>query len=117
VQILGWQSDEKIAQYYADARAFIFAGVDDFGIAPVEAMIKGVPVLSIRAGGALEIVEEGMTGEFFDAATPEVLADGVRRLIEQENKYDKQYIINKAREFSKERFIREVKEYVDNIIN
>jgi len=115
VKILGWQSDEKTAEYYDGARAFIFAGVDDFGIAPVEAMAYGVPVLAIRKGGILEIVEEGKTGEFFDAATPEVIADGVRRLMENEREYKVENIKAKAREFGKERFIAEFRSYLEKI--
>jgi glycosyltransferase involved in cell wall biosynthesis len=117
VQILGYQTDEKIAQYYAGARAFVFAGVDDFGIAPVEAMAVGIPVLAIRRGGVRETVVEGETGEFFDAVTPEVIADGVRRLVENETNYDKQVIIDRAMEFSKERFVRELSKYIDSVIN
>ena len=116
VQILGYQTDERIAEYYAGARAFVFAGVDDFGLSPVEAMAHGVPILAIRRGGALEIVEEGKTGEFFDAATPEVIADGVRRLLENEKNYDKQAIAESAKRFNKARFIKEFEEYVNKII-
>jgi len=115
IQILGWRADEEIANYYINARAFIFAGVDDFGVAPVEAMAHGVPVLAIRAGGILEIVEEGKTGEFFDAATPEVIADSVRRFLEKEKEYDKNTIIAKAQEFSKEKFIEKFREYINHI--
>jgi glycosyltransferase involved in cell wall biosynthesis len=79
-------------------------------------MAYGVPVLAIRKGGIKEVVKEGVTGEFFDAATPEVIADGVRRLIENEKKYNKNAIIARAAEFSKERFIREIKEYIDSVI-
>lgn len=114
IQILGWQSDEKITELYTGARAFIFAGLDDFGIAPVEAMVYGVPVIAIRDGGVLETVIEGKTGEFFDAATPEVIADGVRRFMEREGKYDKDYIIENAKRFSKKRFIREMREFIDS---
>jgi glycosyltransferase involved in cell wall biosynthesis len=116
ISFLGWQSDEKIKEYYAGARAFIFPSVDDFGMAPVEAMSFGTPVLAIREGGAKEIVIEGRTGEFFDAATPEVIADGVRRLVENEKNYDKNVITNRAREFDKERFKKEFTEYVDSIL-
>jgi glycosyltransferase involved in cell wall biosynthesis len=116
IQFLGWQNDEKTQEYQAGARAFIFAGVDDFGMAPVEAMSFGVPVLAIRQGGVKEIVLEGKTGEFFDAATPEVLSDGVRRLMENEKNYNRQDIINRAKEFSKERFVREMREYINNHI-
>lgn len=115
IKFLGWQSDEKISRLYENARAFIFPGVDDFGIAPAEAMTFGVPVIAIREGGVEEIVEEGRNGEFFDEATPEVLSDGVRRFIAQEEKYDKNYIRQSVEKFSKERFKKEIKEYINHV--
>ena len=115
IQFLGFQSDEKLATIYAGATGFIFPAVDDFGIAPVEAMLAGVPVLAIRKGGAKEIVKEGVTGEFFDAATPEVLSDGVRRFKENRANYNREKIIARAREFSEERFKKEMTEFIENI--
>jgi glycosyltransferase involved in cell wall biosynthesis len=117
VKIIGWQPEEKVREYYSKARAFIFAGVDDFGIAPVEAMAHGVPVVALRIGGVKETVIEGKTGEFFDAAIPEVIVDGVRSLMENEKNYDKNFIISRAREFSKERFVKEFEEYINKVLN
>jgi glycosyltransferase involved in cell wall biosynthesis len=115
VQILGWQADDKIQEYYAGARAFIFAGVDDFGITMVEAMAQGIPVLALQKGGALEIVAEGKTGEFFASNKSEIIAECVRRFVEKEKEYDKNLIRESARKFSKERFIREFEEYINHI--
>ena len=112
VKILGWKSDEDLARYYAKARALIFASEDDFGIVPVEAMGHGVPVVALRKGGVLETVTEGFSGEFFDAPTPEVLADGVRRFLEKEKIYDRGDIRKAAQRFSKERFKKEFEEFI-----
>ena len=117
IRILGWQNDETTRKYFQNARAFIFPCEDDFGIAPVEAMAHGVPVVALRKGGVLETVQEGITGEFFDAQTPEVLADGIRRFMLNENKYDKNVIIQRAAEFSEERFKREFSDFVEKITN
>jgi glycosyltransferase involved in cell wall biosynthesis len=116
IKFLGFQPDEELAEIYAGARCFIFANVDDFGIAPVEAMNFGVPVLGIRKGGMKEIIIEGKTGEFFDCATPEVIADGVRRLRENEHSYDKEVIKAQAREFSEERFKKEFLAFIEDKI-
>lgn len=117
IKFLGWQSDEKVSEYYKNARAFIFAGVDDFGMAPAEAMEHGVPVLAIRKGGVKEIVFEGKTGEFFNAQKPEVIADCVRRFMEKEKEkgYDKNVIVESVERFSKERFIEKFGEYINHI--
>ena len=116
IKILGFVDDQKLSEYYANARAFIFPADDDFGLTMVEAMGHGVPVIAYKKGGALEIVEEGKTGEFFDAQTPEVLADGVRRFIAKENDYKSEDMTNRAKEFSKERFIRELNEFLEKTI-
>lgn len=116
VKFLGWVSDEKRTELYKNARAFIFPSVDDFGIAPAEAAAAGVPVIAVRRGGAKEIVEEGKTGEFFDAATPEVIADAVRRFMEKEENYDKEYIAHSAERFSKERFVREMMGFIGKVL-
>ncbi len=117
VKFLGWVPDEKMAEIYENTRAFIFPGVDDFGIAPAEAQRHGVPVIAVRRGGVKEIVEEGRTGEFFDAATPEMIDEAVRRFMEKEDSYDKEYIKQNAEKFSKERFKKEMEEYIENILN
>jgi glycosyltransferase involved in cell wall biosynthesis len=116
IKILGWVSDDKLGSYYAEARAFIFPADDDFGLTIVEAMGHGVPAIAYKKGGALEIIEEGKTGEFFEAQTPEVLADGVRRFMENEGKYSRENIINRAREFSKDKFKIELEEFINKII-
>ncbi|MBI5711630.1 MAG: glycosyltransferase [Candidatus Eisenbacteria bacterium] len=55
----GWVSDERMAGYYAGARALLFPGEEDFGIMPVEAMASGCPVIAFARGGALETVGGG----------------------------------------------------------
>lgn len=114
VELKGFLDDETTVKYYQNCRAFIFAGIDDFGIAPVEAMAAGKPVLALRDGGALETVVEGKTGEFFDAPIIELLADGVRRITE--NIYDTDYIGKHAQQFSSKRFVKEIQTYIDNIM-
>ncbi len=116
IKILGFVDDQKLSEYYANARAFIFPADDDFGLTMVEAIGHGVPVIAYKKGGALEIVEEGKTGEFFNAQTPEVLADGVRRFIAKENDYKSEDMTNRAKEFSKERFVRELGEFMEKTI-
>ncbi len=61
--------------------AYLVPGVEDFGIAPVEAMAAGKPVIAFRAGGATETVVDGVSGVFFDAPTPD--AGRVLRLLEK----------------------------------
>ena len=79
VRFLGRVPDERLRELYATCRAFLFPGEEDFGIAPVEAMAAGRPVIAYHAGGALDYVVEGVTGAFFGEQTAEALAEVVRR--------------------------------------
>ncbi len=84
VQILGFQPDEVVEQYVAKAKAFVYAACEDFGIALVEAMAGGTPVIAYGAGGALETVRdirkhpEGGTGLFFMEQSPAALIEAVK---------------------------------------
>jgi len=115
IKILGWQPNKVVAKYYKDCRAFIFPGEDDFGIAPVEAMAWGKPVLAYRKGGATETVIEGKTGEFFDQQHPAVLIDGIRHLKNNLSKYNPKFIHAHAQKFSRERFEKEFKKLVKKV--
>lgn len=115
IRILGWRPDEEAAQYYGNCFAFIFPGEDDFGIAPVEAMSYGKPVLAFKAGGAQETVLPSMTGEFFEAQTAEVLADGVRRLRDNYHRYSPLVIRKWSEKFSQERFRKEILEFIKKV--
>ena len=117
IKFLGFQNKEKLAEYYQDCQAFIFPGEDDFGITAIEAMSYGKPVLAFRKGGLLETMIEGETGEFFDDAIPEILADGVRRLKNNYAKYNSEKIKNQANKFSRENFEEKIKQFVLNISN
>lgn len=115
IKFLGWQSDRVVDRYYRNCTAFIFPGEDDFGIAPVEAMARAKPVLAYRKGGATETVIEGKTGEFFDWQHPAVLADGIRRLRGNLEKYNPKLISSHAQKFSRERFEKEFKKFVKKV--
>lgn len=79
VEILGYVSDEKRAELYRNARAFINPQVEDFGITPIEAMASGTPVIAYAKGGALETVIEGETGLFFHDQRWEEISDLIIR--------------------------------------
>jgi len=114
IVFLGYQPDDVIGFYYTKCLAFIMPQEEDFGITPMEAMSFGKPVLALKKGGALEYIQEGVNGEFFEDPTEEVLADGARRLKEgvETGKYDSETIKKTAERFSTERFKKEIMERV-----
>ena len=115
ISFQGFVSEEEKRQWYEDARGFIFPGSDDFGIAPVEAMAAGTPVLALRAGGATETIQEGVTGEFFDSPQEALLGDGVRRILEKEQTYDPAALHEHARQFNPQRFRSQFREYLQRL--
>jgi glycosyltransferase involved in cell wall biosynthesis len=114
IKFLGHQSDDTVREYYAKCTAFIMPQEEDFGITPIEAMSYGKPVLALKRGGALEYMQEGINGEFFEDPTEEVLADGARRLKEgiEAGKYNSETIKKTTERFSAGRFKREIAKLV-----
>jgi glycosyltransferase involved in cell wall biosynthesis len=58
IQFLGWRSNEEVATYMSQAKAFVYAAYEDFGIAPVEAQACGTPVIAYGNGGTSETVKD-----------------------------------------------------------
>ena len=79
VRFLGWQDEAMLQQAYAHCRGFIFPGEEEFGIAPLEAMAAGRPVVAFARGALTETCVEGVTGLFFHEQTPDALIDALRR--------------------------------------
>lgn len=75
VTFLGRQPRETIRELLRGCRAFLFPGLEDFGIAPVEALSAGRPVIAFAGGGALDTVTPGATGELFHSQTVASLLD------------------------------------------
>jgi glycosyltransferase involved in cell wall biosynthesis len=110
VRFLGPVSQKELASYMSRCRAFIFPGEEDFGIAPVEAMASGRPVIAFGRGGALETVLEGKTGLFFQEAGAESLREAVRRFMRME--FSPLEIRRQAAKFDKEIFKRRISEFI-----
>ena len=78
VRFEGRVSDARAAELLRTCRALVVTATEEFGIAAVEAQASGRPVIALNAGGVRETVQEGVTGAFFEQATPESLAEAVR---------------------------------------
>ncbi len=113
VELLGYQPFEVLKDYMQRSKAFIFAAEEDFGIVPVEAQACGTPVIAYGKGGVLETVVGGKTGIFFKEQTVESLVEAVKNFEQREDVFDPLQIRKNAERFSKERFKREFKEFVD----
>lgn len=118
IEILGYQSNSVMVDYMRNARAFVFAAEEDFGITPVEAQSCGTPVIAYGKGGALETIRpigvEKATGVFFYNQDVKSIIDSVN-FFEQ---HSDEIILSDCRlnalKFSEQRFKEEIKEYVMN---
>lgn len=110
VEFLGRQSDVKLADYYSRAKAVLFPQDEDFGLIPVEAAASGRPTIAFKAGGALETVISGKTGEFFYPQTP----DALRKVLKNFNwkKYHPPYLRAHGEKFDKELFKKQILDYI-----
>ena len=113
VKFLGRVSDKKLYQYYGECKAFLALAEDeDFGIAPVEAMAAGRPVIAFRGGGYLESVVAGKTGEFIEQLEINSLAKVLKSF--NPKKYQPEDCRRQAKKFSQERFKKEIKALIKN---
>ncbi len=115
VEFVGRVSDEQLNDYYAHAKAFLFPGIEDFGLTPLEAMAGGTPVLAYGEGGALETVVDGETGMFFH----EQSADALVRCIEEFEcrSFSAAACRVRAERFSTEKFKREIQGFCEQKFN
>ncbi len=114
VTFAGRVSDQELVSLLASCRAFIFPGLDDFGIAPVETMASGRPVIAFAGGGALDSVVEGETGLFFHHQTPEDLAAAIERF--EALDFDSTAIRRHAERFGRPVFEKKLTAFVEEAL-
>ena len=102
VEFMGACSDDEIRELYRGAQALLLPGEEDFGIAPVEALACGRPVVGLARGGVTETVSDGSTGVLVEELTAESFADGISRAASLT--FDPTHIRKQSLRFSLERF-------------
>jgi glycosyltransferase involved in cell wall biosynthesis len=111
VQMAGYVADAELNRLVGNARAAIVPGEEDFGLIPLEAAAAGRPTIAFRAGGALETIVQGQTGEFFDEPSAPALAETMRNF--DPGRYDPRVLRAHAEKFSPESFIDRLRAIVD----
>lgn len=128
VELLGWVDDEAIPDLVAGCRAFLLPNVEDFGIAPIEAMAAGRPVIALGEGGVIDTVRDldrhlegklagelGPTGLFYQENSPDALKQAIGRFEEHEHLFDCDDLQVWSRRFDYPRFIREVRDWLSTL--
>lgn len=111
IEFLGRVGDEELRDLYARCRAFLLPGEEDFGIAPVEALASGKPVIALGRGGVLESVPP-FGAVLYDAPTSAQLSQAIRRFEEIENAFSPAELRQWAGRFSPGEFARRMRELV-----
>ncbi len=113
VEFVGQVDDKEMTRLYTGAKAFLALSEDeDFGITPVESMLSGTPVIAFRGGGYIESVVDGKTGVFFEEPTIESLSGAIKKF--EKMKFKSEDCIAQAKKFSKERFKKEMLQFVNS---
>jgi glycosyltransferase involved in cell wall biosynthesis len=119
VQVLGWQPDEVVQHYMAQAKAFVYMACEDLGMALIEAQACGTPVIAYGAGGALETVSDirlspdSGTGLLFSPQTEAALIEAVQTFEQLSSQFQPEKMQSHVAQFDQKRFGREYLEFVE----
>ena len=114
VSFLGRVDREKIRELLQGCKAFLFPGLEDFGIAPVEAMACGRPVIAFGGGGALDTVDPGSSGELFGEQNVESLLAVLKKF--DPSAYDVETCRAQAEKFSRTNFRHKLVKYIEQVM-
>ena len=112
IRFLGRLPRPDMLKRIARARGFAFAALEDFGIAPVEALACGTPVAAYGQGGVLDSQVDGVTGRLFPEQTPEAVLSAVEAV--EASSWDPAVLRRHAARFSPERFAHEMRSLVES---
>ena len=131
IEFIDNANDEEVSKYLTKSKALIFPGKEDFGIVPLEAQACGKPVIAFGEGGALETVNglnkvsdnidcgnpasQSPTGIFFEEQTPQSLIATVEKFEDNQSLFLPQACAANAQRFNRDRYKREMREFIDNI--
>lgn len=130
VEMLGWVDDDHVLDLVAGCRAFLMPNVEDFGIAPVEAMAAGRPVIAFGEGGVVDSVRDfdrvdseafaasaSPTGLFYNDPTPAGLAAAVRRFEQHEHRFIPAETSAWTKQFERSAFERRINSWISDVMD
>ena len=126
IKFLGSQPDRTVEDLMSKCRAFVYSGIEDFGIAPVEAMASGAPIIALAKGGILDTVtcikdnkgNNYPTGVLFDNQNVQDIIDTVRWFEDKKvwKKFDPQVLNHLSQKFNEENFSKKLTQFTTKAI-
>ena len=117
VQFLGYREPSELKAYMQNAKAFVFASEEDFGITPVEAQACGTPVIAFGRGGVTESIIslecDHPTGIFFAKQSVDSICEAVLKFEQHQHLIEPKVCRDNAMRFSTERFLTEFYDFVE----
>jgi glycosyltransferase involved in cell wall biosynthesis len=112
ITFYGKVTDEELRNQYSAAKAFIYPQIEDFGLMPLEASSCGTPTIALAKAGSLETVDHGVSGFLIDEFNTKTFSEALEKM--KELNFTTEAMQAHAQKFSKQRFLYEIKAYVDN---
>lgn len=110
----GFLPSSDVYEYVKKAKAAIYVGIEDFGIAAVEAQACGTPVIAYNVGGTGETIIDGETGVHFSKQTTGNIIKAVNKL--EKIHFNSHKISEYAHRFDKELFLSNFREAIETFI-
>ena len=105
----------ELSKIVAEAKGFVFPSLEPFGIAPIEALATGTPVLAFNQGGAQDYIKDGENGVFFNEQSSTSILEVVEKF--EKISFDSEKVSESAKKFSKENFKKNFEEEIKRNFN
>ncbi|MCD6421972.1 glycosyltransferase [bacterium] len=115
IEFLGFVSEKKLRELYAQALAVIYPQEEDFGLVPLEAQASGTPVIAYKKGGVLETVSKE-TGILFSPQTESALRKAIQQFLRQKDRFKAEILRQNAEKFGLNRFYRKLQQLVQKVL-
>ncbi|MBQ3305937.1 glycosyltransferase [Candidatus Saccharibacteria bacterium] len=102
---------DELKTYLKSAEGYLFPSLEPFGIAPVEALAAGCPVIAFGKGGARDYIEPNKNGLFFESQTTESLVYAIKNF--KDLKFNREKVQKSAEKFDEKIFKTKLKEFID----
>lgn len=113
IEFLGRLDRSQVISHMSEAQGFIFPGVEDFGITPLESLLCETPVIAYSAGGALETLSQD-TAIFFNKPHPDDLNQAISQF--EKSSFSSEQLVSQALLFSKKAFITKLTTFINQAL-